>query len=117
MLENLSKTARAAPLISVFFVCLECYGKPLLKQSWLLFHYFFAFLHTDISRVPDHKQGIGVYNPYRVHITQLTPQDLPDPLQVLGGCSCPGGLFMVPICLGDPQVLVAVFKLYNVTFQ
>ncbi|KAL4009395.1 hypothetical protein ACER0C_003247 [Sarotherodon galilaeus] len=63
------------------------------------------------SRVPDHGQGVGVDGPDLVLTVQLTPQDLPYPLQVLGGCSFPSGLFMVPIHLRDPQALVECSQL------
>uniref|UniRef100_A0AAX7V393 Nucleoprotein TPR n=1 Tax=Astatotilapia calliptera TaxID=8154 RepID=A0AAX7V393_ASTCA len=53
-------------------------------------------------------RAVCVDGPDLVLTIQLTPQDLPDPLQVLGGCSLSSGLFMVPICLRDPQVLVTV---------
>uniref|UniRef100_A0AAX7UZ72 Immunoglobulin V-set domain-containing protein n=1 Tax=Astatotilapia calliptera TaxID=8154 RepID=A0AAX7UZ72_ASTCA len=68
------------------------------------------------SRVPDHRQGVRVDGPDLVLTIQLTPQDLPDPLQVLGGCSFSSGLFMVPIRLRDPQVLVTVLYVCNVAF-
>ncbi|XP_063324261.2 uncharacterized protein LOC134622880, partial [Pelmatolapia mariae] len=51
----------------------------------------------------DHGQGVSVDGSDLVLTVQLTPQDLPDPLQVLGGCSLPSGFFMVPIRLWDPQ--------------
>lgn len=47
------------------------------------------------SRVLDQQQGVGVDSLDLVLSIQLTPQ--PDPLQVLGGCGFPSGLFIGPI--------------------
>lgn len=77
--------------------------------------FYLVLWPTDYhSRVSDGRQGAGVDCPDLVLPIQLTPQDLPYSLQIFGGCRFPSSLFMVPVCLWDYQVLVALLNVCSV---
>lgn len=54
-------------------------------------------------------EGVGVNCLDHVHFIQLTPQDLPFPLQVFGSYGCPSSLFVVP------KNTDSFYMLYNAT--
>lgn len=72
----------------------------------------FPHLYYPI-RVSDDRQGVGIYCLNLVLPIQLRTWVT---LYVFGGCGFPSGLFMVPTCPWDSQVLEAVLDVYTVSF-